>query len=110
MNGLIDDKKRSVVSTVQSKCVCVCVCVCQNNNRDILSSIHFRLDYGLPVQRTPSMSAGQRLTDLNQFPVVSPYSLRPQRAVRTFGSTHALHTHTHTHTHCLTALCPGLPG
>jgi len=28
MNGLIDDKKRSVVPTVQSKCVCVCVCVC----------------------------------------------------------------------------------
>ena len=28
MNGLIGDKKRSVVPTVQSKCVCVCVCVC----------------------------------------------------------------------------------
>jgi len=27
MNGLIDDKKRSVVPTVQSN-VCVCVCVC----------------------------------------------------------------------------------
>jgi len=28
MNGLIDDKKRSVVPTVQSKARCVCVCVC----------------------------------------------------------------------------------
>jgi len=27
LNGLIDDKKRSVVPTVQSKCVCVCVYV-----------------------------------------------------------------------------------
>ena len=29
MNGLIDDKKRCVIPTVQSKCVCVCVFVCR---------------------------------------------------------------------------------
>jgi len=74
-----------------SLCISVCVLISlsvtlcvyvQNNNRDILSSIYFRLDYHLPEQDRPTMSAGQPLIDLNQFPVINPYSLRPQLAVR----------------------------
>jgi len=61
------------------------LCLCsQNNNRDILSSIYFRLDYRMPDQVRPTMSAGQFLTDLNRFPVVNPYSERPVFAVRSF--------------------------